>query len=161
MIWDRPESIGRGWPRPAFSITKDKPGTDIASEYAAALASGHLLFQRALEIEYFEDEDYVNKLRNLAKKVWTFSESAKKNGKGVLYSDSVPEAKEMYKSSHYQDERVWAALWLYRATGDDKYYDLARQNIDQYKFASQTAASHMFRYFKSVVRIKLTKLIKH
>ena len=144
--WDRPESIVRGWPRPAFSITKDKPGTDIASEYAAALASAHLLFKRANEIDLFEDGDYVNKLRNLAKKVWTFSEGAKKNGKGVLYSDSVPEANEMYPSSHYHDERVWAALWLYRATGDATYYDTARQNIDRYKFASQTSASHMFRY---------------
>ena len=59
MIWDRPESIGRGWPRPTFSITKDKPGTDISSEYAAALASGHLLFQRALEIDYFDFKIHI------------------------------------------------------------------------------------------------------
>lgn len=43
-----------------------------------------------------------------------------RNSKG-LYSDSIPSARGFYSSSGYQDELQWAAIWLHRATGDNKY----------------------------------------
>ena len=43
--WDRPESIPQK--RPSFSITKSKPGSDLAGETAAALAAVSLAMRRA------------------------------------------------------------------------------------------------------------------
>lgn len=31
--------------RPAFKITESKPGSDVASEYAAAMAASYLVFK--------------------------------------------------------------------------------------------------------------------
>lgn len=36
-----------------------------------------------------------------------------------------------YKSwSGYNDELMWGAMWLYRATGDDSYLSKAEQFVD-------------------------------
>ena len=74
-LWNKPEDIGRGWPRPSFFLNRKKPGTDLCSEYVAALAAAHLCFKRAKQIELFDDDDYVKKLKSLAIQLWTFSGS--------------------------------------------------------------------------------------
>jgi endoglucanase len=38
--------------------------------------------------------------------------------------------------SGYLDELVWAALWLYKATGEGSYVDYAVEVYDQVKAAS-------------------------
>ena len=52
-MWNKPEEIGRGWPRPSFFINRKKPGTDLCSEYVAALSAAHLCFKRAKQIEFW------------------------------------------------------------------------------------------------------------
>lgn len=37
------------------------------------------------------------------------------------YHLSIPAVTKHYKSSGYKDELVWAAAWVYRATGNDLY----------------------------------------
>ncbi|KAF8028670.1 hypothetical protein BT93_E1348 [Corymbia citriodora subsp. variegata] len=39
------------------------------------------------------------------------------------YQNSIPDAGTFYSSSGYQDELLWAAAWLHRATGDKMYLD--------------------------------------
>ena len=109
--WNKPEEIKQGWPRPSYFINRQKPGTDICSEYVAALSAAHLCFKRAKQQELFTEEgagEFVAKLKSVSLKLWEFSEMAKVKNQGALegvkYSDSVPEAGEMYPSSHYQDE---------------------------------------------------------
>ena len=150
--WNKPEEIKQGWPRPSYFINRQKPGTDLCSEYVAALSAAHLCFKRAKQQELFTEEgagEFVAKLKSVSLKLWEFSEMAKIKNQGALegvkYSDSVPEAGEMYPSSHYQDERCWALLWLYRATGDKKYYDSARQILIFRKFNFMQQSKHMFR----------------
>ena len=150
--WNKPEEIKQGWPRPSYFINRQKPGTDLCSEYVAALSAAHLCFKRAKQQELFTEEgagEFVAKLKSVSLKLWEFSEMAKVKNQGALegvkYSDSVPEAGEMYPSSHYQDERCWALLWLYRATGDKKYYDSARQILIFRKFNFMQQSKHMFR----------------
>ena len=46
------------------------------------------------------------------------------------YHLSIPAVTKHYKSSGYKDELVWAAAWVYRATGNDVY--LKQVNISVY-----------------------------
>ena len=46
-FWGRAEEMSMD--RPAYSITKDKPGTELACETAAALAAGYLVFKEEVE----------------------------------------------------------------------------------------------------------------
>ena len=92
--------------RPALKITKNKPGSDLAGETAAALAAGYLVFKG-------EDSTFADECLSHAKDLFDFAEEYP--GK---YSDSLPSVNTFYKSwSGYDDELVWSASWLYRATG--------------------------------------------
>ena len=52
-----------------------------------------------------------------AKQLYVFAD--KYRGK---YSDSIPNAGKFYKSfSGFEDELVWGAAWLYRATKESSY----------------------------------------
>ncbi len=97
-------------PRTAFKIDADHPGSDLAGEASAALAAASLLFRE-------EDPVYAEKLLEHARQLYDFAENCR--GK---YSDAIPDAKNFYQSiSGYEDELVWAALWLHAATGEPGY----------------------------------------
>jgi len=100
--WGRPEDMTMN--RPAFKVTPQKPGSDVAGETAAALAAGSLAFRDS-------DQKYSDKLLENAKKLYTFAKTYQ--GK---YSDSIPGAKTFYASSDYKDELAWAAAWLSAAS---------------------------------------------
>ncbi|KAG7175011.1 Endoglucanase B-like [Homarus americanus] len=77
-------------------------GTELAGETAAALAAAYMVFKFA-------------------------------NEKRGSYSDSIPEVKDFYKSwNGFGDELLWAAAWLYRATGDTTYLDKAKEHWDEF-----------------------------
>ncbi len=101
--------------RPSYKIDATCPGSDLAGETAAALAAASLVFQPT-------DPTYATTLRTHAVQLYTFADSYR--GK---YSDCITDAAAFYNSwSGYQDELVWGALWLYRATGDDAYLTKAQ-----------------------------------
>ncbi|HAX87807.1 MAG TPA: endoglucanase [Cyanobacteria bacterium UBA11370] len=121
-------SLDHGWwgpaevmpmERPSYKIDQSCPGSDLAGETAAAMAASSIVFQKT-------DSDYSSLLLRHAKELYEFAEQYK--GK---YSDCITDANEFYKSSGYQDELVWAATWLYRASKDKKYLDKAEQYYDQ------------------------------
>jgi PKD repeat protein len=96
--------------RPSQKITAAKPGSDLAAETAAAMASASILFKN-------DDPAFSATLLNHAKQLYLFAETYK--GK---YSESLPDVVAFYNSwSGYQDELVWGALWLYLATNDQTY----------------------------------------
>lgn len=106
--WGRAESMTMA--RPAFKIDAANPGSDLAAETAAALASGAMLFQST-------DPAYAAALLDHAHALYAFADAYR--GK---YSNSIPQAAAFYNSwSGYQDELTWGAIWLYRATGDTTY----------------------------------------
>ncbi|KAL0303867.1 UNVERIFIED_CONTAM: Endoglucanase 12 [Sesamum radiatum] len=47
-----------------------------------------------------------------------------------LYQNSIPDAAEFYKSSGYEDELLWAAAWLARATNDNSYVEFLTKNVN-------------------------------
>ncbi|XP_076065257.1 endoglucanase E-4-like [Oratosquilla oratoria] len=106
--WGRPEDMTME--RPALKITKEKPGSELAGETAAALAAASILFMDS-------DPSYANDCLQHAKELYKFADSYR-----GTYSDSIPDAGKFYKSwNGYGDELAWAALWLYRATYDNSY----------------------------------------
>jgi len=96
--------------RPAFKIDARCPGSDLAGETAAALAAASLAFRAT-------DVGYAATLLSHARQLYAFAERYR--GK---YSDCIRDAGQYYNSwSGYQDELVWGALWLHKATSDATY----------------------------------------
>ncbi|XP_037029930.1 endoglucanase A-like [Bradysia coprophila] len=108
-LWDRCEDWPHG-PRRTFEINETAPGSDIASEYAAAFASGYLIFNS-------RDATFGAALLQHAIDAYEFAF----NFRGI-YSESVPEAAEFYNSTGFNDDLGWGAVWLLRATNDTQKY---------------------------------------
>ena len=96
--------------RPCYQINATHPGSDLAGEVAAALAASSLVF-------FNVDRAYYTKLVKHAEELYNFA-----NMYRGMYSDAIPDAAKFYKSwSGYDDELAWAAAWLFKTTGNQKY----------------------------------------
>ena len=123
--WSRPEEMP-AW-RPAYKIDANNPGSDLAAETAASLASASILFKGT-------DNAYSNELVQHAEELYAFADQYR--GK---YSDSIADAATFYNSfGGYNDELVWGAIWLYKATGEQAYLDKAVSYYDQFGFGGKT-----------------------
>ncbi|KAF8099733.1 hypothetical protein N665_0238s0059 [Sinapis alba] len=105
--WMRPEDMTT--PRPSYRIDAQHPGADLAGETAAAMAAASLAFAPY-------NADYAEKLIGHAKDLFEFA----KAHPGV-YQSSISNAGGFYASSGYEDELLWAAAWLHRATNNQSY----------------------------------------
>ncbi|KAL4600288.1 hypothetical protein ACB092_11G187900 [Castanea dentata] len=112
--WQRPEDMTT--PRPAYKIDEKNPGSDLAAETAAAFAAASLAFHP-------KNETYASILLTHAKQLFEFAS----NYSG-LYQNSITTAAKFYNSSGYEDELLWAAVWLYRATNEDVYLDFVDES---------------------------------
>jgi hypothetical protein len=93
--------------RPAYKIDATKPGSDLAAETAAAMAAASMLFKT-------DDPSYSTTLLNHAIQLYNFADTYRGR-----YSSSITDAAGYYNSySGFNDELVWGAIWLYRATND-------------------------------------------
>ncbi|PSN31180.1 hypothetical protein C0J52_21511, partial [Blattella germanica] len=117
--WGRPEDMTMA--RPAYKIDTSRPGSDLAAETAAALAAASIVFKNV-------DSSYSNTLLNHAKELFSFADSYR-----AKYSDSISDANSFYGSYSYEDELVWGAVWLYKATGDNSYLTRAEQLYDEFQ----------------------------
>ena len=114
--------------RPAYKITASCPGSDVAAETAASMASASIVFADS-------DPTYAATLISHAKQLYSFADTYR--GK---YSDCVTDAQSFYKSwSGYQDELVWGAYWLYKATGDSAYLAKAEKEYSGLSNENQTS----------------------
>ena len=103
-FWGPPEIMTME--RPTYQINAQSPGSDLAGESAAALASASIIFRSA------GDQAYADQLLEQAEKLYDFAETYQ--GK---YSDSITDASNFYNSwSGYTDELAWGATWLHKAT---------------------------------------------
>ncbi len=119
--------------RPAYKISASCPGSDVAAETAAALASSAIVFK--------DDATYAAKLITHAKQLYSFADTYRGS-----YSDCVTAASAYYKSwSGYQDELVWGAYWLYKATGDATYLAKAESEYDKLGTENQTT-THKYKW---------------
>ncbi|KAI3441693.1 Endoglucanase [Psidium guajava] len=113
--WQRPEDMTTS--RQAYKVDEDNPGSEIAGETAAAMAAASIVFRET-------NPHYSHLLLHHARQLFEFGD--KRRGK---YDASVAAAKGYYPSvSGYNDELLWAALWLYKATGSVGYLAYAMDN---------------------------------
>lgn len=96
--WCSPESQTDQSLRTAYWTSDD--ASDIAAEYAAALAANYVNFGNAEDLTY-------------AKALYNYSIRTNKA--------ECSAATEFYGSYDYYDDQAWAAGWLYLATGDSSY----------------------------------------
>ncbi len=115
-------------PRPSYKITASCPGSDLAGEAAAQLAATSMVFKA-------DDPGYAATLLTHAKQLYTFADTYR-----GAYSNCITDAQNFYRSwSGYQDELVWGAIWLYRATGDAAY--LAKAEAEYPKLSTEPQSS--------------------
>lgn len=119
--WQRPETMTEK--RPALQINTSFPGTEVAAETAAAMASASLVFKKV-------SSSYSNLLLMHAQQLFTFADTYRGS-----YSLSVPQVQKYYNSTGYGDELLWAAAWLHHATGDESYLNYVTE-INGQAFAS-------------------------
>jgi endoglucanase len=114
--------------RPAYRVTTACPGSDLAGETAAALAAASIAFRPT-------DTAYANTLLTHARQLYSFADTYR--GK---YSDCITDAAGYYNSwSGYNDELVWGAIWLYRATNEQAFLDKAQSYYANLSNQQQTS----------------------
>lgn len=107
--WERPEVMAEK--RPLYQINSSSPGSDVAAETAAAMASASLVFKSI-------NPTYSSLLLKHAQQLFTFAD----HNRG-FYSVSIPQVQKYYNSTEFGDELLWAASWLFHATADQTYLD--------------------------------------
>ncbi|ONI22328.1 hypothetical protein PRUPE_2G121700 [Prunus persica] len=115
--WERPEDMTT--PRTTYVVNKEKPGSEVAAETAAALAASSMVFKDS-------DKFYSASLLNRSIQVFEFADKYRGS-----YNDSIGEgACPFYCDfSGYKDELIWGAAWLYKATKIPQYWDYVKNNI--------------------------------
>jgi len=124
--WGRPEEWPAGNARPAFTLSASKPGSDLAGNYASALAVASLVFRST-------DSSYADRCLAAARQLYTFANQYR--GK---YSDSIDQVNAFYGSYAYEDELAFAAAMMALVTGEETYKNDARSFWDQFGFAGYT-----------------------
>ncbi|KAM7531399.1 hypothetical protein LguiB_034809 [Lonicera macranthoides] len=115
--WQRPEDMTTS--RQAYKIDPSKPGSDLAGETAAAMAAASVVFRAS-------NPSYSHTLLNHAYQLFDFAD--KYRGK---YDSSISVAQKYYRSvSGYDDELLWAAAWLYKASNNEYYLNYLGNNGD-------------------------------
>jgi len=107
--------------RPAYEISEDKPGTELAAGVAAAFASASLVFGQ----HWGWQDTYAQDCLTRAREMLNFG--VRHQG---TYHEAIPDAVNSYKSwSGYNDEIVLAAAWIAKAS----YY------LDNSKYSNDVA----------------------
>ncbi len=116
--WNSPEIDDME--RRAFFLTGEKPQTDYVVSAAASLAANYLNFKET-------DAAYAEESLDYAKALFSFAQTHPKE-----LSDNADGPKGYYRSEKWEDDYVWAAAWLYKATEDISYLEDAVDYIDYY-----------------------------
>ncbi|KAI5082886.1 hypothetical protein GOP47_0002629 [Adiantum capillus-veneris] len=109
--WQRPEDMDDS--RPSYMLNTSMPGSEVAAEVAAAMASASLVFRK-------DQASYSENLLKHARELFHFANTSRDS-----YTSSYPVEQTYYNSTSYGDELLWAASWLYHATGEDNFLTYA------------------------------------
>jgi len=122
-------------PRPSFRIDDACPGADLAGEAAAAMAASSVAFRPT-------DSAYADTLVTHARQLYEFAEAHPTS----KYTSCITDAGGFYNSfSGPNDELVWGAVWLYRATNDAAYLAKAESRYANLNTEPQTT-THSYRW---------------
>jgi endoglucanase len=121
-------------PRTSFKIDQNCPGSDLAGETAAAMAASSMAFQAS-------DPAYAATLLTHARQLYSFADTFR-----GTYVKCITDAQGFYNSfSGFNDELVWGAIWLFKATGDSTYLAKAVAGYPNLAFQQQTNI-HEYRW---------------
>ncbi len=115
--WGAAETVAYKMERPSYCVTKQNPGSTVCGETAASLAISSIVFAQT-------DKKYSALCLEHAKSLYEFARSTR--------SDSgYTAAAGFYDSwSGWNDELAWAGVWLYKATGEEKYLTNAKADYE-------------------------------
>src|SRR5215470_11008850 len=118
-FWGSAEVVDLKTVRPSFKIDMGCPGSDLAAETAAAMAASSIVLRPT-------DAAYANTLVTHARQLFSFAQAIHPS----FYVDCMPGA-PYYNSRDAgatgpNDEMTWAAVWLFRATGEAAFLTQAR-----------------------------------
>ncbi|XP_031099388.1 endoglucanase 8-like [Ipomoea triloba] len=114
--WERPEDMDT--PRTVYKIDRNNPGSDVAGETAAALAAASIVFRS-------RDPAYSRVLLDRAVKVFEFADRHRGAYSSSLYHAVCPFYCDF---NGYQDELLWAAAWLHKASRRRLYREYIVRN---------------------------------
>ncbi|MCQ2464301.1 MAG: glycoside hydrolase family 9 protein [Oscillospiraceae bacterium] len=112
------EDSGTSYESAREALKASKGCSAVFGEMAAALAAGYLALDG--QVDDAKRKGYLEHAENIFK----LADASKSDD---VYNDS--DASGFYRSSHFYDELFYAANWLYMATKDSKYLDLAKSYI--------------------------------
>ncbi|KAH7840938.1 hypothetical protein Vadar_023563 [Vaccinium darrowii] len=114
--WERPEDMDTL--RTVYRIDRDHPGSDVAGETAAALAAASIVFRS-------RDPGYSRLLLDRAVEVFEFADTHRGAYSNSLRSGVCP----FYCDNNgYQDELLWGAAWLHKASRRREYREYIVNN---------------------------------
>lgn len=123
QYWGRSEEMTMD--RPAAKISPERPGADIAGEISAAFAAASMVY-------FDEDPSYAAECLQHARDLFEFAQTYQGS-----YADHIETGEKYQKrTSRYEDELAWAAVWLYRATKDTYYLGQAESIYREANFYS-------------------------
>ncbi|KAF1001784.1 endoglucanase 16-like [Apium graveolens] len=129
--WVNPEKMQT--PRTVLKIDPSTPGSEIAAETAAAMASASMVFRGV-------DEPYATRLSTKAEDLFRFA----RDHRGT-FDGECP----FYCSySGFNDELLWAAVWLYKATKQDVYHQFITEeavpaNVNEFNWDLKYSGSQV------------------
>ncbi|CAN0890425.1 Endoglucanase 24 [Linum grandiflorum] len=116
--WERPEDMDTL--RTVYAVDAPNPASDVAGETAAALAASSIAFRQS-------DPGYSQTLLRNAVKTFQYADTHR-----GAYSDNShirQGACPFYCDfDGYQDELLWGAAWLRKATGEETYLNYLEEN---------------------------------
>ncbi|KAI8640608.1 Six-hairpin glycosidase-like protein [Parasitella parasitica] len=115
-------------PRPSYQVNRTAIGTDAVAISAAALASASYLFRNSLN-----DTAYADTLLNKASSLFSLADTAQPRN---VYVNAVPAIADFYATNNYTSQLTFAALWMYKASGNETYKTMASNYFDQFNLAS-------------------------
>ncbi|KAF9592463.1 hypothetical protein IFM89_014953 [Coptis chinensis] len=117
--WERPEDMDTL--RTVYKVDRVHPGSDVAGETAAALAAASIVFRS-------RDPHYSSLLLDRAVRVFEFADKYR-----GAYSSSLRSAVCPFYCDFngYQDELLWGAAWLHKASRRREYreYIVRNENV--------------------------------
>ncbi|KAI6686039.1 hypothetical protein NL676_031952 [Syzygium grande] len=114
--WERPEDMDTL--RTVYRIDRSHPGSDVAGETAAALAAASIVFRS-------RDPGYSRLLLDRAVRVFAFADKYRGAYSGSLRRAVCPFYCDV---NGYQDELLWAAVWLHKASRRRLYREYIMRN---------------------------------
>ncbi len=104
--------------RPSYYVDRNNPGSAVSGEAAAALAVASIIFEDS-------DPEYAELCLEHAESLFEFANSTRSDS-GYTMADGF------YNSwSGFYDELAWAGAWLYLATDNSEYLEIAESCYPQ------------------------------